>query len=59
MRISVFRVLLAAALLCAIAVVCAGCDSYEPQSSESEATSYYQEKYQSQASVKESAYLGN
>ena len=47
-----------AALVCACIAI-AGCQSYEPQSSEDDALSYYQDKYGGKASVAESHGLGN
>ena len=50
---------LMAALLLGACLFVAGCNDYEPQSTEDEAARYYQEKYQSDAKVEESHGLGN
>ena len=53
---------IALAVIAALACMCvamAGCNSYDPQSSEDGAVRYYQDKYTGKASVAESHGLGN
>lgn len=54
----IWLLVILACAVCAALAVC-GCDSYEPESSETDATAYYQEKYKVRARVAESHGLGN
>lgn len=61
MRVWLYRLrlmLMMAALLCGCLMLYA-CESYEPESTAEDATSYYQEKYGSSATVTDSHGLGN